>query len=185
MMIKCLNKSMDTLSRVTQLISGILLLVTCFNVTYGVIMRYVFNSPSIHAIELTKLLLIPALVFAVVFIQWNDRHLRVDFIFSRFPRMLQHIIMEILVPIMGLFVVYILVWKGWSAAVYSFQIHEISMAVWSEPLYPIKFTIPIGYALLFLVIIGQLFKGILGCFSAGKSNRQPETTEENITVNSR
>jgi len=173
---------MDIISLITQVISGILLLATCFNVTYGVIMRYIFNNPSIQAIELTKLLLIPALVFAVVYVQWNDRHLRVDFILTRFPMLMQRILMELLVPVMGLCVVAILVLKGWDAAVYSLQIHEISMSVWSEPLYPIKFTIPIGYGLLGVIMVGQLVKAVLSFISAGKHNRQPQPLEENTTV---
>lgn len=157
---KYLDKSIDVLSKVTLLIGGSLLLVTCFNVTYGVIMRYVFHNPSIQAIELTKILLIPALVLSVAFVQWTDRHLKVDFISMRFPKTMQRFMFDIIVPIMGLYVVSILVLKGWESAVYSFQIHERSMSVWSEPLYPVRFTIPIGYGLLGLVMVVQLFKGI-------------------------
>ena len=157
---KTLDKALDILSKGALLISGLLLLTMGFNVTYGVVTRYVFDSPSIIAIEMTKILMIPALVLAVSYVQRYGRHLKVDFLSLRFPQIVQHIISEIAVPVTGLFVGYILVWKGWDSAVYSLQTSERSMSVWSEPLYPVRFTIPIGYGLLCLMMIGQLIRGI-------------------------
>jgi len=158
--LRFLDKMLDYLSKGGLLLAGLLLLAMAFNVTYGVVTRYVFNSPSIYAIEMTKILLIPALVLAVSYVQRNNRHLKVDFLSNRFPIKLQNIIFEIVVPIMALYVCYVLVWKGWDSAWYSFQINEKSMSVWSEPLYPVRFMIPIGYGLLALILIGQLIKGI-------------------------
>jgi TRAP-type mannitol/chloroaromatic compound transport system permease small subunit len=169
---RILDKALDILSKGALLLSGILLLAMGFNVTYGVITRYVFDNPSIIAIEMTKILMIPALVLAVSYVQRYGRHLKVDFLSGRFPQKLQLFISEIAVPIGGLFVGYVLVWKGWDSAVYSYQVNERSMSVWSEVLYPVRFTIPVGYGLLCLMMIGQLCRGI-GTFIMG--NREEET----------
>lgn len=166
---KIADKVLDILSKGGLLLSGILLLAMGFNVTYGVVTRYVFDAPSIVAIEMTKILMIPALVLAVSYVQRYGRHLKVDFLSLRFPEKVQLIISEIAVPITGLFVGYVLVWKGWDSAVYSLQTSERSMSVWSEPLYPVRFTIPIGYGLLCLMMIGQLCRGI-GVLITGKKN---------------
>jgi TRAP-type C4-dicarboxylate transport system permease small subunit len=157
---QALDKCLDILSQGGLLFSGLLLMAMGFNVTYGVVKRYVFHDPSIVAIELVKILLIPACVLAVSYVQRNGRHLRVDFLSNRFPPTVQDIISEIAVPIMGLFVGYVLVWKGWVAAAYSLQIHEASYSAWSESLVPVKVVIPIGYGLLCLIMIGQLCRGI-------------------------
>jgi TRAP-type C4-dicarboxylate transport system permease small subunit len=157
---KTLDKILDILSKGALLVSGLLLLAMGINVTYGVVTRYVFHSPSIIAIEMTKILMIPALVLAVSYVQRNERHLKVDFLSNRFPNIIQHIIAQIAVPIMGLFVGYVLVWKGWVSMAYSYSIHETSFAVWQEPLWPVRLVIPIGYGLLCLIMIGQLCKGI-------------------------
>ncbi len=137
-----------------------MLLYMSINVTYGLIKRYVFHDPSIIAIEMVKILLIPACVLAVSYVQRNGRHLKVDFLLNRLSSKIQFIISEIVVPVMGLFVGVVLVWKGWESALYSFQIFERSMSVWSEPVFPVRFTIPFGYGLLCLIMIGQLFRGI-------------------------
>ena len=63
-------------------------------------------------------------------------------------------------PICGLILVIVLVWQGGSDAVHAYQIGQTSMSVWREPLYPIKFLIPIGYSLLGLTLVAKLFYGI-------------------------
>jgi C4-dicarboxylate transporter, DctQ subunit len=181
--LKILDKVVEYVSNGALLLSGILLLAMGINVTYGVVTRYVFNSPSIIAIEMTKILMIPALVLAVSYVQRNNRHLRVDFLSNRFSQTAQNIILEIFVPITGLCVGYILVWKGWDSAMYSLQTHERSMSVWSEPLFPVRIMIPIGYGLLCLVMIAQLFKGI-GRLLGVKTKGQPETPEAKKTAES-
>ncbi|MCR4394437.1 MAG: TRAP transporter small permease [Dehalococcoidales bacterium] len=155
-----LDRTLDLLSKLGLLLSGMMLLYMSINVTYGVIKRYVFHDPSIIAIEMVKILLIPACVLAVSYVQRNGRHLKVDFLMNRFSPKIQLIISEVAVPLMGLFVGIVLVWKGWESAVYSFLIYERSMSVWSEPVFPVRFTIPVGYGLLCLIMIGQLVHGI-------------------------
>jgi TRAP-type C4-dicarboxylate transport system permease small subunit len=175
-LLKILDKALDISSKGALLISGLLLLAMGFNVTYGVITRYVFNNPSVVAIEMTKILMIPALVLAVSYVQRNGRHLRVDFLSNRFPQVIQRILLEIAVPIMGLFVGYVLVWKGWVSMAYSFHLHETSFAIWEEPLWPVRLAIPIGYGLLCLIMIGQLCRGI-GTLITGKKKGQAENPE--------
>ena len=171
-----LDRSLELISKGALLFSGLLLMAMGFNVTYGVIKRYVFADPSIVAIELVKILMIPALVLAVSYVQRNGRHLKVDFLSLRFPEKVQYIIAEIAVPLMGLFVMYVMVWKSWVAAAYSIQINETSYSAWSEPLYPVKITIPIGYGLLFLVMVGQIARGI-GRLVSGTYKVEPNSDE--------
>lgn len=155
-----LDRVVDLLSKAALFCGGILLLVMAFNVTYGVLARYAFHSPSVVAMDLTKILMIPALVLAVSYVQRHDRHLQVDFLSSRFPEKVRLVLFQILVPISGLFVGYVLVWKGWDAMAYSRLINETSYSSWAEPLWPVKLTIPIGYGLLCVVMVAQLCRGI-------------------------
>lgn len=154
--VRFLDKMVDWACRAALLLGGMLLLAMAINVTYGVVTRYAFHRPSIYAIELTKILMIPALVLAVSYVQRSNRHLQVDFISMRLPTRFRLVVLDFIVPLAGLFVVAVLVWKGWESMSYSFSIHETSYSSWAEPLWPVRLTIPIGYALLFIVMIGQL-----------------------------
>lgn len=154
--VRFLDRVVDWTCRGALLLSGILLLAMAINVTYGVVTRYAFHSPSVYAIELTKILMIPALVLAVSYVQRYDRHLKVDFIAQRFPAKLRLIVLDFIVPLAGLFVVFVLVWKGWESMAYARMVGEKSYSSWAEPLWLVRLAIPIGYALLFIVMIAQL-----------------------------
>lgn len=177
-----LDGAVGLLTRITLLCGGVLLLAMAVNVTYGVITRYAFHSPSIYAIELTKILMIPALVLAVPYVQRNDRHLKVDFLAMRFPAKAQLILFEIIVPICALFVGYVLVWKGWDSTAYSYSIHETSYSSWAEPLWPVRLMIPIGYGILCLALVAQICKGFAALFlgkagTAKRSDLPPESEQ--------
>ena len=177
---RLLDKTIDILSRGALLIGGLLLMAMAISVTYGVIARYAFRAPSIYAMDLTKILMIPALVLSVSYVQRYKRHLQVDFISTRLPERVRLIVLDLIVPLLSLFVGFILVWKGWESMAYSFSIHETSFSTWAEPLWPVKLTIPIGYGLLCLVIIGQLVQDFARLFgheriSAGGSEATVES----------
>jgi len=174
--VRILDRIVDILSKAGLLCGGILLLVMAFNITYGVVARYVFNNPSVYAMELTKILMIPALVLAVAYVQRYNRHLQVDFLSARFPLKFRLILLDIVVPITGLFVGFILVWKGWESMTYSYSINETSYSSWAEPLWPVRLMIPIGYALLCLVMVAQLCKGVARLLEETRRTKEgPET----------
>jgi TRAP-type C4-dicarboxylate transport system permease small subunit len=170
--VRILDKIVEILSKLALLCGGLLLLAMAINVTYGVLARYAFNSPSVYAMELTKILMIPALVLAVSYVQRHDKHLQVDFLSSHFPTKVRLILHEILVPLMGLFVIYVMVWKGWESATYSYSIHETSYSSWAEVLWPVRATVPVGYGLLFLVMVAQLCKAVAALVVASKKTTE-------------
>ena len=141
-------------------ISGILILIMSVLSTYGVGRRYLLNSPEPYSYELSTMLLVACVVLAVAGLQRHKRHLRVDFIANFLPRTIQNALIDIVTPILGLFFVAITTWKSWENALYSMSIGETSQSSWEEPLFPIKFLVPIGMALLCLVLTAQLSRGI-------------------------
>jgi C4-dicarboxylate transporter, DctQ subunit len=180
---RLLDKVIDTLSRAALLIGGLLLMAMAVAVTYGVLARYVFNRPSPYAMDLTKILMIPALVLSVSYVQRYRRHLQVDFIATHLPEKVRLIVLDILVPLMALFVGFILVWKGWESMAYSYSIHETSFSTWAEPLWPVKLSIPIGYGLLCIVIVGQLIQAVAQLFGYRRiAPGGPEVTVESERV---
>jgi TRAP-type mannitol/chloroaromatic compound transport system permease small subunit len=165
-----LDKIVDWLSRAAIMCAGILLMLMAINITYGVIARYAFSAPSVYAMELTKLLMIPALVFAVAYVQRYSRHLQVDFLINRLTTRIRLLILDVFVPLAGLFVGYVLVRYGWESMLYSYSMNEVSYSSWAEPLWPVRLTIVIGYVILCLVMIAQVIKGIVMWF-AGDTTR--------------
>jgi TRAP-type mannitol/chloroaromatic compound transport system permease small subunit len=142
------------------LLSGVLILIMSVLSTYGVGRRYIFNNPEPYSYELSTMLLVACVVFAIAGLQGQRRHLRVDFIAGRLPPDWENILVNVVTPILALFYVGIITWQSWDNTLYSLSIGETSQSSWEEPLFPIKMMVPIGMALLFLVLSSQLIQGI-------------------------
>ena len=154
-----LDQIIEKASHVFLVLSGILIVVMMFTATYGVVRRYALNSPEPYSYEISTMFLLFSFVFAISAVERLDRHIKVDFISSHLPELAQHIILNIIAPLMGLFFAFMLTWQGFETSLFSLKIGEVSSSSWREPLFPIKLMVPIGYALLILVILGRLYKG--------------------------
>ena len=86
--------------------------------------------------------------------------LAADFISGRLPERIQHVIVNIIAPLMGLFFAFMLTWKGVDVALFSLKLGEVSSSSWREPLFPIKIMVPVGYTLLVLVLLTRIYKGL-------------------------
>ena len=161
------NKVRQTIDHIIErashlflVLSGILIVVMMFSATYGVVRRYAFNSPEPYSYEISTIFLLWSFVFAISAVEKLGRHIRVDFISSHLPERGQHIILNIIAPIMGLFFGFMLIWKGIDISLFSLQMGEVSSSTWKVPLFPIKIMVPIGYAVLFLILLTRIYKGI-------------------------
>lgn len=157
---KKIEEMVGLISNLGLTLGGILILIMAFLSTYGVARRYLLNRPEPYSYEISTILLVACVVFSVAGLQRHMRHLRVDFISNRFSKSTQDILLRIVTPILALFYVVIVTWKSCENAIYSMSIWERSQSSWQEPLFPVKLTVPIGMALLCLVLINQLCQGI-------------------------
>ena len=145
-------------------VSGLMILSMAFTATYGVTRRYLLHNPEPYSYEISMMLLLWCFVLSVAPLQRQQRHLRGDFILTRLPRRFQFFINALLSPLLAGLCSAVLAWKGWEAAMFSLKIGERSMSAWSEPLFPVKVVIPVGYGILFLVALTQFFQGIQPLF---------------------
>lgn len=153
------EKVIDRASHVFLVLSGILIVIMMFTATYGVVRRYAFHNPEPYSYEISTMFLLFSFVFAISAVERLNRHIRVDFISSHLSERLQHFVLDIIAPVMGLLFAFFLTWKGIEVALFSLEIGEVSSSSWGEPIFPIKLMVPIGYALLFLVLLTRIFRG--------------------------
>jgi len=153
-------------------VSGLMILCMAFAATYGVTRRYLLHNPEPYSYEISIMLLLWCFVLSVAALQHQQRHLRGDFILNRLPRPLQFFVNALLSPILAVLCSAVLAWKGWEAAMFSLRIGERSMSAWGEPLFPVKVVIPVGYGILFIVALIQLFQGIHALFRNSAQRRE-------------
>lgn len=159
-LIQILDRMIERAGYYALLLSGILILLMSWLSTYGVGRRYVLHSPEPYSYELSTIFLVACVVLAVAALQRVGRHLRVDFVASRFSQGVQDALFNIVTPILALFYVVLLTWQSWGYAWYSLEMGEISQSAWREPWWPTKMVIPVGTGLLCLVLIAQLCRGV-------------------------
>jgi TRAP-type C4-dicarboxylate transport system permease small subunit len=155
-----LNRIIERAGYIALLFSGVLILLMSWLSTYGVGRRYLLNSPEPYSYELSTSFLVACVMLAIAGVQMLGRHLRVDFLASRFPQSAQDTLLDIVIPILALFYVALITWQSWDAAWYSLVIHETSQSAWREPWWPTKMAVPVGSGLLCIMLIAQLVRGV-------------------------
>ena len=160
--LKKIDLVIERLSKFFALLSGIMVVLMAFTASYGVIRRYVFKSPEPYSYELSTMFLLWTFVLALAYLEKLDGHLRVDFFVALLPKIIRKFLLNIFGPLMGLIFCSVLTWEGWNVAMYSLEIGEKSMSVWAVPLFPVKIVIPIGYGLLFVVLLLKVIRGFIG-----------------------
>jgi TRAP-type C4-dicarboxylate transport system permease small subunit len=157
---KAIDKGIGWLSHWSMTVSGISTLIMGILVTYAIFQRYALAQPSDEAYELTMMLLILCAITAIPAVERTGAHIRVDFLLNFMPKWVRVFLLRVFGPMVGLFYGSILIWKGFTAALYSLRIQEVSNTNWAEPLYPIKMLIPIAYIFFVIVLSAQFIHGI-------------------------
>jgi TRAP-type mannitol/chloroaromatic compound transport system permease small subunit len=147
-------------SHFIMVFAGMLVVLMAFITTYGVVRRYVFNSPEFYSYEFSVIFLLLSFVLVVAALERQNRFIRVDIVSNLLPDSVNNIILNILAPILGLVFISVLTWKGGVDALFAFKVGQTSSSAWQIPLFPIKIIIPIGYGLLCLVLIARLCRGL-------------------------
>jgi TRAP-type mannitol/chloroaromatic compound transport system permease small subunit len=154
------DKVIGVVTDYAVLISGLLIAVMSVLTTFGVVMRYAFDSPEPYSYEINVIFLVACILLAIPAVQKEGRNLRVDWIVGRFSKRGQHIFENIVVPVIAMVFVGVTVWRSWLTFVSSFTTGETSQSAVQEPLWPMKLLVTLTMAWLFLVLISQLVRGI-------------------------
>lgn len=136
---------------------GIALFLVVGVLTYEVITRYVFNSPTIWAQQLSLFLFGTIGMIGGAYVLLHKAHVNLDILYSRVSRRKQAILDLITAPLF-FFIIILMIWAGGSFALRSWAILEPSSTVWAPPIYPFKTIIPVAAFLLLLQGIAKLIR---------------------------
>ena len=156
-LIEWVGSALDHVTRVLRLISGAMIVLMAFVVGYGVVMRYVFRTPTPYPYEITCILMLGCVVFSIAYTQRLGEHVRMDIMDRYFPKAVKEILINIVGPIIGLGFCIPVVWKSINQAQFALQTGQVTTAV-GLPAFAVKVTIPIGVGLLCLVLIAQILR---------------------------
>ena len=125
-----------------------------------VMLRYVFNAPTIWAHETSTMIFGAHFALGGAYTLLHRGHVNVDILYGRFPPRGQAIIDLITSTLFFLFCG-LMLWKGAEFAWASILGRETSYTVWGPPLYPLKAVIPIAAFLLLLQGLAKFIRDFL------------------------
>jgi TRAP-type mannitol/chloroaromatic compound transport system permease small subunit len=135
-------------------------------VVFEVIMRYVFNRPTIWSFELCIMLYAFLFMIVAAYTLLYRAHVSVDFVWERLSPRGRAILDVISYAIFFFPFLIILFIEGYKFAADSWAMRERSWSVWGPPMYPYKTVIPVSAFLLILeglcIFIRRLYVAIKG-----------------------
>ena len=128
-------------------------------VVYEVVARYIFNSPTIWAMEINQHLLCAYTALAGGYALLHKVHVSVDILYERFPLNIR-VFIDIATSLLGLLFLYILFIYSLDAAVEAWEYKEQSDSLFAPYLFPVKVTIPIGAVIFAFQLLANLIRDI-------------------------
>jgi len=130
-------------------------------ISYEVILRYMFNSPTIWSFDVTYMLYGTIFMLGCAYALHKGAHIRTDFFFEKWSVKTKGIIDSVayLVFFFPSLLVFLVVSadEGW----YSFSIGEVSeQTPWRPLLWPYKWVIPLAVLLLLIQGVSETIKSL-------------------------
>lgn len=156
-------KGVESISEYSGRLVSWILYVGIFMLTFEVVARYFFNSPTVWAHGYTQRLFGSYFILIGAYTFIHDGHVRIDLISSKCSPKVQTIL-----DIVNC--VFLVVWSavlipaGWKFFLRSFKLREVDEMVLSHPIWWVKFLLVVGMILIFLQGVSELLKKIMSLF---------------------
>ncbi|MBI4290251.1 MAG: TRAP transporter small permease [Betaproteobacteria bacterium] len=170
------GRFLEGLETVTMVFNMVVVFAMMAVVVFGVVMRYVFNSPVSMVAELTEFMMVSLTFLTIAYIQHARRHVAVSFLVTRQSQRTQWLLGLVITGI-GLVAFVLITWAGWRFAyqAWEFDFHSEEA---DFPLFPARLLVPAGSLLMCLRLIGDLVRGIRSKAMLGPSEEIALETDE-------
>ncbi len=155
-----------------------LILCLIFVLIYEVVARYVFNKPTIWALETSQMIF-----GAIGALCWGytlkiGGHVRVDVFYTMFSEKWKAIV-DVAMTLLFLFPIqYILIHSGIKWTLFALKVNERMVdSSWLPPSWPFRLVLAIGFTLFFIQTVSELVKNV---YFIIKGNRLIEANSEYV-----
>jgi len=153
-----LMKVTDALSRLLMIFSIILAGAMMLHVTLDVILSQFIAEPLPGTVEIVSGYYMVGLVFLpLAFVELKNEHIHVDVIHSLLPDR-GKTILDVLALALSSVYLGLLTYRTWFDALEKYEVGEYSMGMFSVALWPGRFFVPIGCAILTAVLLLKLIR---------------------------
>lgn len=153
-----LMKITDAMSKVLMVAAIILAAAMMLHVTLDVILSQFIAEPLPGTVEIVSAYYMVGLVFLpLAFVELKNEHIHVDVIHSRLPDR-SKTILDVLALTLSTIYLGLMTYRTWFDALEKFEVGEYSMGMVSIPLWPGRFFVPIGCAILTVALLLKLIR---------------------------
>ncbi len=159
-MLEKISSMIDTFNRREGEWSALLILPMTAVVLYEVIMRYVFDAPTIWGFEATTFLYGVHFMLGLAYTDVTDGHVKVDIFTARAKPRTQAVIviltnLVIFLPVFSCMTIW-----AWKYAITSTVQHELNSTSWAPAVWPFKLIMAVSFTFLLMQGVSTLLKAI-------------------------
>ena len=128
--------------------------------SYEVVCRYFFHSPTVWAHELSGFCFALYLALTGPWVLLKKEHVSVDILYTRYSAKTQNIA-DIFTSLITIFFFAVLLYIGGKSALHAITTKQVSYTVWAPPLGPVRAMIPLAAFLFLLQALANLCQSII------------------------
>ncbi|MDX2157773.1 MAG: TRAP transporter small permease subunit [Hyphomicrobiaceae bacterium] len=158
---KSFVRAVDTLSRACGALAAVLVIALIVLMLYDVMMRYVFNAPTLWGFEVNTFLMGAAFILSVGYALSHDAHVRVDLLYTPETRSRMT-----WVDLLG-FTLLMLPASAWITAGLWNYFHEAYRtgersggSAWNPVLWPFRLILFVGFLMLTIQVVAEIMRRI-------------------------
>ena len=126
---------------------------------FEVVARYVFQSPTIWAMEVNQALLCAYTALAGGHILLYGSHVNVEIVYGLMS-VRKRALTDLVTSVFSFAFIGTLVWTSYESAMEAWEYWEVSLSLFAMPQFPVRVVIPIGSALLFLQLTAKFIRDV-------------------------
>lgn len=147
-------KIIDSISNTIAWLSKLALIILTIAMLYEVVARYVFNSSTIWAFDISYMATGVAFILGIAWTAKVDGHVRVDAFSSLLPPRFSRIINGVAYTFAVFPIFSLIAWHGWKKAWNSIQSGEVEMvSTWAPKMWPFYTCIAFGLSIFALQVL--------------------------------
>lgn len=165
-----LIRAIDKLSKIVGICSIVFVFVMMIVMMYEVAMRYLFNAPTIWAMELSEFMMVLFVPLGGAYVLQEGGHINVDIIYGRLSPRGQAIMNICTFGVFFIFLYYFFT-LSLNQTIDSTLNRYASGTIWNPPIWPINILVTFGVGLLLLQGIAKLSRDLVMAFTGRSIER--------------
>ena len=166
----------DKISLAFGFISGAFVLLMMISIGYDVVMRHIFNKPTIWADELSCYLLVAISFLGAAYTLNTDGHVHIETLVRRLPPKTSRVL-ELITDILSVIFLIIFTWQAYRLVINSFVYVRIAPTLLRTPLYIPQLAMAVGLTWFCVQMIGHILKRRFAPESDGEKETETDPSE--------